>query len=276
VRVNRTAGLNTVKGARRWCECGLGARHDNVGIGPKAAGTEYGCHVILAEFEVFHSRPVAPTRRVAISGGNLPVERTPGFGGLLLAGIVGAHVHILDDEARDDIDILVAKVAAGDRVAQPQLRHRLQVDRIGLTSSVHRLRGDDETLRFDFAADAPPAPQILAAIYRTGRFDAVTRRSVMTLLKSAVRWTGPSADLMDWLTGLDGSETYALPHADPIGWALDVFGLDENDVSKREVQRRFRRLLRAVHPDHGGRDIEAGDAIGRITEARRILLAAAC
>jgi len=260
----------------RGANAGSQSGCDNPRIGPKVFVTEYGCPVILAEFEVFHSRPVTPTRRVAISGGNLPVDPTPGYGGLLLAGIVGGYVHVLDEDARDDIDVLVAKVAAGDRVAQPQLRHRLQVDRIGLTSSVHRLRGDGERLRFDFAADAPPAPQILAAIYRTGRFDITTRRSVMTLVKSAVRWTGPSADLMDWLTGHHGADTYVLPHVDSIGWALDVFGLQEGDVSKREVQRRFRRLLRAVHPDHGGRDVEAGDAIGRITEARRILLAAAC
>ena len=71
--------------------------------------------MILAEFEVFHSRPVAPTRRVAISGGRLPVDPAPGFGGLLLAGIVAAHAEFLDDETRD---ALVAELqqAAGSKV----------------------------------------------------------------------------------------------------------------------------------------------------------------
>jgi len=264
--MGRTSSVRTRRG---------GSRPDNNETRFKAASTEYGWPVILAEFEVFHSRPVTPTRRVAISGGNLPVDPTPGFGGLLLAGIVAGHVHRLDEDTRDDIDTLIAKVAAGARIPQPQLRHRLQVDRVGLTSSVHRLRGDADALRFDFATDAPASPQILAAIYRTGRFDTGTRRSVMTLVKSAVRWSGPAADLMNWLTGHDGVGAHALAHVDPVGWALDVFGLDNENVSKREVQRRFRRLLRMVHPDHGGRDVEAGVAIGRITEARRILLAAA-
>ena len=237
---------------------------------------EYGVVVILAEFKVFHSRPVAPTRRVALGGGRLPVDPAPGFGGLLLAGIVAVHAEFLDDDMRDAIDRLMTSVADGARVPQPQLRHRLQVDRIGLTSSTHRLHGDGETLRFEFAPDGPPAPQMLGAVYCVGQFDATTRRSVMTLVRSAVGWAGGNTDdLVGWLTGHDAAGSYSMAQVDPLGWALDVFGLDQANVSKREVQRRFRRLLRAVHPDHGGHHHEASDAIGRITEARRILLATA-
>ena len=236
--------------------------------------SEYGVVVILADFEVFHSRPVTPTRRVAISGGRLPVAPAPGFGGFLLAGIVAFYAASLDDEMRDEIERLMTKVTAGARIPQPQLRHRLQVDRIGLMSSTHRLRGDGETLRFEFAPDAPPAPQMLGAVYRVGQLDMTTRRSVMTLVRSAVGWLGANTDdLVGWLTGHDASGSYSMAQLDPLGWALDVFGLDQANVSKREVQRRFRRLLRAVHPDHGGHHHQAGDAIGRITEARRILLA---
>ena len=36
--------------------------------------------VVLAEIEIFHSRPVAPTRRVALGHRELPVEPAPGFG----------------------------------------------------------------------------------------------------------------------------------------------------------------------------------------------------
>ena len=46
--------------------------------------------MILAELEVRHSRAIAPTRRVALGELYLPVDPAPGFGGLLLAGIVGA------------------------------------------------------------------------------------------------------------------------------------------------------------------------------------------
>ncbi len=232
--------------------------------------------MILAEFDVFHSRPVAPTRRVAITGGQLPVDPAPGFGGLLLAGIVAMHAEKLDADTRDDLDSLMTKVQAGARIPQPQLRHRLQVDRVGLSKSSHRLHGDGETLRFDFATDAPPAPQVLAAVYRAGQFDDKTRRTVITLLRSAAGWVGGSSDdLALWLTGHDQAGAYSMAHADPLAWALDVFGLQLDTVSKREVQRRFRRLLRAAHPDHGGHSHDAADAIGRITEARRILLATA-
>ena len=40
--------------------------------------------MLLAELEVWHSRPVTPTRRVALGHLVLPVDPTPGFGGLLL------------------------------------------------------------------------------------------------------------------------------------------------------------------------------------------------
>ena len=46
--------------------------------------------VILAELEVFHSRPIAPTRRVALGRRHLPLHPAPGFGGILLGGIAAA------------------------------------------------------------------------------------------------------------------------------------------------------------------------------------------
>ena len=264
---------------KSWCSLLVGRRVAPL-RGLRAHGkrwrSEYGDTVILAEFEVFHSRPVAPTRRVAVSGGRLPVEPAPGFGGLLLAGIVASYVEHLDDETRDDLDMLMTKVTNGSNISQPQLRHRLQVDRVGLSHSTHALHGDGETLRFEFPSDAPPAPQILAAVYRTGQFDVSTRRSVMMLLRSAAGWAGGSSDdLVLWLTGHDQAGVYSMSQADPLLWALDVFGLRPETVSRREIQRRFRRLLRAAHPDHGGHTMDAADAIGRITEARRILLATA-
>jgi hypothetical protein len=39
------------------------------------------------------------------------------------------------------------------------------------------------------------------------------------------------------------------------------------------VQRRFRELLRAAHPDHGAAHDGAAQRIADLTEARRILLA---
>ena len=42
--------------------------------------------VLLAELEIWHSRPIAPTRRVALGRSLLPVDPPPGFGGILLGG----------------------------------------------------------------------------------------------------------------------------------------------------------------------------------------------
>ena len=42
---------------------------------------------MLAELEVWHSRPVTPTRRVALGHLILPVDPAPGFGGLLLGAV---------------------------------------------------------------------------------------------------------------------------------------------------------------------------------------------
>jgi hypothetical protein len=61
---------------------------------------------ILAELEVFHSRAIAPTRRVALGERDLPVTPAPGFGGILLGGVVAAYVPVLDPELFDDLDRL--------------------------------------------------------------------------------------------------------------------------------------------------------------------------
>ena len=54
--------------------------------------------MLLAELEVFHSRPIAPTRRVALGVAVLPTSPAPGFGGLLLAGIVASFVDDVDPD----------------------------------------------------------------------------------------------------------------------------------------------------------------------------------
>ena len=41
--------------------------------------------MILAELEVFHSRPIAPTRRVALGRKHLPLHPAPGFSHVAIA-----------------------------------------------------------------------------------------------------------------------------------------------------------------------------------------------
>ncbi|HEX3539278.1 MAG TPA: hypothetical protein VHT75_02435, partial [Acidimicrobiales bacterium] len=91
--------------------------------------------MLLAELEIRHSRDIAPTRRVALGELWLPTEPAPGFGGILLAGIVAGYVNGLEDDLRDELDALVDDLERGTRIAQPRLRHRFQTDVVGLDRS---------------------------------------------------------------------------------------------------------------------------------------------
>jgi hypothetical protein len=235
--------------------------------------------VLLAEIEVFHSRPIAPTRRVALGSLHLPVDPAPGFGGILLAGVVAAHMAELDPELFDDLHRLTLQLQEGHRIPQPRLRHRFQVDRVGLTRSRHRLVGDGEDLGFDFEEKGAPAQHILAAVYAAGQLPLVARGRVMDALRSAMRWVGPlDRGFVAHVTGLDRQRSWSTQaFHDPVRWAIDVLGLtdpaDRLAVPDRSaVQRRFRDLLRAAHPDHGGDREDAAQRIAELSEARRILL----
>src|ERR671913_2237823 len=95
----------------------------------------------LAELEVFHSRPIAPTRRVALGHRDLPVSPAPGFGGILLGGVVAAFMPGLDPDLFDDLDRLTHQLEAGMRIPQPPPRHPPPQDPIGLPRSVPRPPG---------------------------------------------------------------------------------------------------------------------------------------
>jgi hypothetical protein len=233
--------------------------------------------VILAEMEVFHSRPIAPTRRVALGDRDLPVTPAPGFGGVLLGGIVAAHMPVLDPEMFDDLDRLTRQLEAGYRIPQPRLRHRLQTDRIGLQRSVHRLRGEGEELRFEIDDKGSPAHHILAAVYAAGALPLGPRSRVMESIRKAMRWSGPiDGELVAYLSGLSRHQDWsAEAYRDPVAWALGVLGLNEDAhrPGRRAIQRRFRDLVRVAHPDHGGDRYLAALRLAELSEARRILLA---
>jgi hypothetical protein len=233
--------------------------------------------VIVAEMEVFHSRSIAPTRRVALGARDLPVTPAPGFGGILLGGVVAAHIPALDPDLFDDLDRLTRQLEAGYRIPQPRLRHRLQTDRIGLQRSVHRLRGEGEELSFEVDDQGSPAHHILAAVYAAGDLPVGARSRVMEAIRKAMRWSGAiDGSLVAHLSGLARDHDWSADaYRDPVGWALGVLDLAGRDQrpGKRAIQRRFRDLVRAAHPDHGGDRSEAGGRLVELTEARRILLA---
>jgi hypothetical protein len=228
--------------------------------------------VLLAELEIFHSRPVQPTRRISLGHVALPVDPAPGFGGLLLGAIVAQHLAGVDEDYVPDIHRLIAEIETGQRVVQPRLRHRFQIDRHGLSHSTHRLIGDGDDLSFDFATTGTDLAQVLGAIYAVERLALEHRRAITPLLQKAARWRGPiGPSMIAYLAGSQSTTLEAL--ADPRGWAMQLLGFEITGArpSKREVTKAFRTKMRDVHPDHGGEHVDAPKAMSDLAEARRIL-----
>lgn len=228
--------------------------------------------MLLAELEVWHTRPLAPTRRLSLGNLVLPVDPAPGFGGLLLGAVVAGHVAELPDELVPDVHRLIDQVDRDRRVVQPRLRHRFQVDRHGLALSTHRLVGTGEELTFDFHTKGTAMAQVLGAIYAMERLQESSRHVVAPVLHKAMRWHGPvGKPLIAHLAGASATALTTL--ADPRAWALDVLGFPPGAAlpGKKEVTAQFRARMRTVHPDHGGDLTQASTAVFELAEARKIL-----
>ncbi len=231
--------------------------------------------MLLAELEIWHTRPAVPTRRVALGHMVLPVDPAPGFGGLLLGAIVAEHLYGVADELVPDVHRLITEVETGSRIVQPRLRHRFQVDRHGMAKSHHTMLGNGDDLAFDFRAQGTDLAQVLGAIYAVERLAPEHRRRIAPVLQKAARWRGPIGPAL--VAYLAGSQTLALEAlADPRKWAMGILGfdLDARPPSKRDVVARFREQMRNVHPDHGGDSVDAAKAMSDLAEARRVLSAA--
>ncbi|MDQ3980163.1 MAG: J domain-containing protein [Actinomycetota bacterium] len=231
--------------------------------------------MLLAELEVRHSRAVAPTRRVALGPHWLPTEPAPGYGGILLAGIVAAFLPDLEPELRDEFLALADELEEGRRISQPRLRHRFQTDVVGLERTRHALVGDPQDIRFELHPNGRPVPQLLAAVYAAGRLHAEARPPVFTAIRKAVTWDGDLGPaLVAYLSdpNVESPRSWRMFPTDE-RWALQVMGFGPDLRPDRgEIQSRFRSLIRQVHPDHGAESEGAGRRILELTEARRILL----
>ena len=228
--------------------------------------------MLLAEIEIWHTRPAVPTRRVALGHLVLPVDPAPGFGGLLLGAIVAEHLYGVDDDLVGDVHRLIAEVESGSRIVQPRLRHRFQVDRHGLARSHHQMIGNGDDISFDFRSQGTDLAQVLGAIYAVERLAPEHRRQIAPLLQKAARWRGPIGPSM--IAYLAGSQTLTLEAlADPRSWAMQILGFEigGKPPSKREVMTKFRERMRDVHPDHGGDSMDAAKAMSDLAEARRVL-----
>ena len=230
--------------------------------------------MLLAEIEIWHTRPAVPTRRVALGHMVLPVDPSPGFGGLLLGAIVAEHLYGVEDDLVADVHRLITEVEVGERIVQPRLRHRFQVDRHGLAKSHHQMIGNGDDISFDFRSQGTDLAQVLGAVYAVERLAPEHRRQIAPLLQKAARWRGPIGPAM--IAYLAGSQTLTLEAlADPRGWAMEILGfeLGGKPPSKREVMAKFRERMRDVHPDHGGDSVDAAKAMSDLAEARRVLSA---
>jgi len=235
--------------------------------------------VIVAELEIYHSRPIAPTRRVSLGGRDLPVDPAPGAGGVLLAGIMAHNAPKVEPELREDLVHVLDTLAAGGRVVQPRVRHRFQADRVGLTLSLQRLVADEGDLEFDFEDElGRPVQLALGALYAAASLPAAVRPPIFDALKSSLVW-GQEVDAR-FISFVMGGRSADLADLrawnDPVAWAMEILGIEgdaADKANKRVVQRKFRTLLREAHPDHGGESLEAASRIAELSEARRILLA---
>lgn len=230
--------------------------------------------MIIAELEIFHSRPIAPTRRIALGQRNLPTDPPPGAGGLLLAGIVAQMAPNVPAELREPLYVLLEDLAAGRRIPQPRVRHRLQTDTVGLLRSNHRLVGEGDRLAFELEAGrGVPVQHSLAALYAAGQLPEPARDVVFDVLREALVWSRPvdARFIAQVMGGGRGTIVDLRAWNDPVAWALEVLGL-EDEPSKRVVMKRYRSLLREAHPDHGAAELEAAARIAELGQARDILL----
>lgn len=230
--------------------------------------------MLLAEIEIRHSRPVAPTRRVALGALFLPTDPAPGYGPLLLAAVVGAGAQLLEDELRDGVDRLIDDLDRGRHVPQPRLRHRFQTDVVGLDRSRHRLVGAGERVSLEIDGHGAVLPQVLGVVYAAARLSYRARPAAFRLLRRATRWEGDADErLLQYLSG-DEAAFRRWDSPGDEGWALRMLGFSVgSEPARSEILTRFRNLVRDAHPDHGGETDGAGQRIHELSEAKRILLA---
>lgn len=228
--------------------------------------------MLLAELEAFHNRPFSPTRRLALGRRELPVDPPPGFGPILLGALAAVGAEDLDGEDRDALRRLMLHMEAGNRIPQPQVRHRFQTDTHGLARTWAGLRGTGETAELDVEGAASPLQMTLTTIYAAGELPLAIRARAFDVIRRGLAWRGPiTADTFRHLSGEADLRWASTAFADPRLWALDVLGLSPDRSDAKDVQRRFRHLLREAHPDHGAESADAAERIADLAKARRIL-----
>ena len=237
--------------------------------------------MVLAELNIRHTRRHMPTRRVALGDRALPAEHGP----TLLAAVVATNVGGLTEEQAEGLDGFLREARSGLAVPRRALRFRLQTDTEGLARSRHRICRERGGLVLELDVHALyPAPQLLGAVMAAADLAPYPRQAALAAIERAVRRPG---DLPEGVTVRYRTEALARPR--PVTspratdlwrgmplerrWAMEVLGFGPAAAPGRdEVLRRFRRLVRLAHPDHGGAHRGAAERIVELAEARRVLL----
>jgi hypothetical protein len=252
--------------------------------------------VLLAELNVRHTRRHMPTRRVALDDSYLPTSGSA-FGGVLLGAVLAEHVPGLDEEQLDALARLVEAARHGLTVPRIALRYRLQTDTHGLDLSRHRIIGADLAAGsalpiLELDRHGPAAPQVIAALMAAAALPPSGRKMAFRFVDAALARPGflpEGLEVRRMFQGLPGVRPYPpgarAPGAVPSAgeewrgvpserrWAMEVLGLRAGmEVERDDVQRRFRRLVRLAHPDHGAGSSGAAERIAELADARELLL----
>jgi hypothetical protein len=251
--------------------------------------------VLLAELNIRHTRRHMPTRRVAVDDSYLPTSGAA-FGGVLLGAVIAEHLPGLDEEQVDALGRLV-EVARRGRLTVPRiaLRYRLQRDTHGLDRSRHRItsaaveRGSVRPI-LELDRHGAPAPQVIGALMAASQLPSSGRSVAFRFVDAAIARPGfvpEGLEVRRRVHGLPGAvpprpgtrATVGAPRDDWAGipserrWAMEVLGLHAGHAIERDdVQRRFRRLIRLAHPDHGADSAGAAERMAELAEARELLL----
>jgi hypothetical protein len=234
-----------------------------------------------------------PTRRVALDHVYLPTSGA-GHGISLVAAIVAVHLPLVPEEQRELLPRLLVQARNGLTIPRIALRHRLQRDTHGLDRSRHRVLGEDGHLVVELDRHGAAAPQVLGAVMAAASLPGASRGIVLDAIRRVIagRWAGlspdvefrelwdrqstippPLAGMRAWAAGAPPAEEAWRDTPSEQRWAMEVLGLRAGtDLQRDDVNRRFRRLLRAAHPDSGGVAAQAAMRIEELSEARAILL----
>lgn len=256
--------------------------------------------MLLAELNIRHTRRHMPTRRVAVDHGYLPTSG-PAFGGVLVGAVVAECMPGLDEEQTEALARLVDVARRGElTVPRIALRYRLQRDTHGLDLSRHRItsaaveRGSVRPV-LELDLHGRPAPQVIGALMAASQLPPSGRSVAFRFVDAALarpgvlpeglevvrrfqglpgmRPPGPGTETNVGSSFGDGADDWAGVPSER-RWAMEVLGLHSGHAIERDdVQKRFRRLVRLAHPDHGAESAGAAERMAELSEARELLLA---